>query len=225
MSSLPNLTDEFIADSYKGVLHTSNQPVTGAELRQVYDGLGNPTALKVSQNTIRIGNFTFPLSGAFGQTIIINSGGDLSLGNIFPVGSVYFTMIDINPGTFLGGSWSRVAQGRFIVGVGEGIDTNTNIQNFVVGNNNGEYLVTLSVDEMPEHEHLNGLRAQTGGGSPHIYGDSNVGITPTLPDRSVDQDSERRNSDRQGITSKSGGGEPHNNLPPSFGLYIWSRTA
>jgi hypothetical protein len=229
--SLPNLTNEFIADSYRGVLHTSNQPVTGSELRQVYDGLGNPTALKISSTTIGVGNFTFPTNGTLGQTLIFDSGGNLTAGSLFPVGSVYFTTTDTNPGTFLGGTWVRIAQGRFIAGVGTGNDGDRS-QEIVSGNSGGKYTHTLTESEMPSHDHEGisigygkGSFIRNSGrlsenfsiGSGRSSKQSDIfvpigGTTPFYHQGEVDLED-------------SGGDLPHNNTPPAFGLFVWNRTA
>jgi len=228
--SLPNLTNEFIADSYKGVLHTSNQPVTGAELRQVYDGLGNPTSLKISSETIQIGNLNFPTSGSFGQTLIFNSNGNLEAGSLFPIGSVYFTTTDSSPASFLGGTWTRIAQGRFIAGVGNGSD-GVGSRFLSAGNTGGVYMHSLTVEEMPSHSH-EGETGTVGANGEFISTGQ-----PTLLDGRKSFNHERKGHtnasginkalrlDGQVFLQDSGGNQPHENTPPAFGLYVWSRIA
>jgi hypothetical protein len=209
MSSLPNLTDEFIANSYKGVLHTANQPVTGTEMRQVYDGSGNPTPLKISQFAVGVGDYTLPTTGSLGDTLIFDANGNLVAGSIFPVGSVYFTSININPSSYLGGTWVRVAEGRFIAGVGTGSD-GTYSETIGEGNSVGSYKHQLTIDEMPSHDHALDLLTKRGA---DIDNDFHTWST----NRTTPQFNQE--------TAASGGDQPHNNTPPSFGLYVWSRTA
>jgi hypothetical protein len=210
MASLPNLTDEFIADSYKGVLHTSNQPVTGATLRQVYDGLGNPTALKISADTVGFGNFVLPTNGVFGQTFLVDPSGNLIFGNIFPIGSVYFTVTDANPQTYLGGVWVRIAQGRFIAGVGTGSD-GTYSRTLTAGNTGGTYEHRLTIEEMPAHSHGMDFFSKLSVDS-DMGGNQRVYHSRTSISYEVD-------------TENTGDGETHENTPPAFGLYVWARTA
>lgn len=47
------------------------------------------------------------------------------LNKIFPVGAVYITYDNNNPGNFLGGTWERFGQGRTLVGEGTGNDGST----------------------------------------------------------------------------------------------------
>jgi len=209
--SLPNLTNEFIADSYKGVLHTSNQPVTGSTLRQVYDGLGNPTALKISADTVGFGNFVLPTNGVFGQTFLVDPSGNLIFGNIFPIGSVYFTVTDTNPQTYLGGVWVRIAQGRFIAGVGTGTD-GTYSKTLTAGNTGGTYEHQLTVDQMPTHDHELEFNATRSNVDIDFRGSQRQFLSPTtIVDRLESAD--------------TGGNQSHENTPPAFGLYVWTRTA
>lgn len=72
----------------------------------------------------------------------------------WPVGSYYFSNSTTNPATTLGfGTWARQAEGRFVVGVGQGTDSNSNTRTFQSGNNGGEYEVTLTEQQMPRHDH------------------------------------------------------------------------
>ena len=66
----------------------------------------------------------------------------------FPVGAVYITATNTNPGTFLGGSWARIGQGRTLIGEGTlGSDT------YAAGATGGAARVTLTTNEMPAHNH------------------------------------------------------------------------
>ena len=67
---------------------------------------------------------------------------------MFPVGAVYITAGNTNPGTFLGGTWTQIAQGRTLMGVGTlGSDT------YAAGETGGAARVTLTTAEMPAHNH------------------------------------------------------------------------
>jgi hypothetical protein len=117
----------------------------------------------------------------------------------FPVGSLYVTGDDtFNPNEAEGwqGTWSKI-EGRFILGSSEDYAVNT------VG---GEATHTLTIDEMPSHNHNlkfeNDARAT--GGSPNIGTGTSVGSEATV---------------------STGGGQPHNNMPPYKAVYIWERTA
>ena len=57
---------------------------------------------------------------------------------MYPVGSVYITYNNVNPGTFLGGTWERFGQGRTLVGEGTGNDGSTSMS-FTTNNTGGKY--------------------------------------------------------------------------------------
>ena len=70
-----------------------------------------------------------------------------TLDSIYPIGSVYISLTDTNPGTYLKGTWEQFAQGRTLVGVGEGSD-GTNTQTFNVDDTGGEYKHLISKKEL-----------------------------------------------------------------------------
>jgi hypothetical protein len=126
----------------------------------------------------------------------------------YPIGSVYFSANSTNPATSLGfGTWSQVGQGRVIVGVGTGTDINSVTATFPAGNDSvGEYVHTLSTTEIPAHSHTTPYgtgNVIAGSGTPAVF----PGAGGTLS------------------SNNTGGGGTHNNVQPSFGLYIWKRTA
>jgi len=228
---LPNLTDEFIADAYTGFLHTSNTPIVGNDPVVMYDGLGNKTALSIGAETKGI-----KISGKLEADTISVVGFNNIIDFLYPVDSLYLTATLVNPQTrFIGTTWAQVSQGRFLVGVGNGTDDNTSSRSFTEGNNSGEYTVALTVGQIPEHNHLNGVRTEglsNGTQHPHIYGasrqDMDENRTSSNPDASyysADAIGTFNSTNRQGFTSRTGGGNAHNNTPPSFGVYVWRRTS
>lgn len=70
-----------------------------------------------------------------------------TLDSIYPIGSVYISLTDTNPGTYLKGTWEQFAQGRTLVGVGKGSD-GTNTQTFGVNDTGGEYKHLLTKKEL-----------------------------------------------------------------------------
>lgn len=70
-----------------------------------------------------------------------------TLDSIYPIGSVYISLTDTNPGTYLKGTWEQFAQGRTLVGVGSGSD-GSNTQTFDVNDTGGEYKHLLTKREL-----------------------------------------------------------------------------
>lgn len=117
----------------------------------------NDLAAALSQAVFRDGQaaFTGPqsmgnqkitsLAAGTANTDAVNKGQLLTL---FPIGAVYITAGNTNPGTFLGGTWSQIAQGRTLIGVGTlGTDT------YAAADTGGAARVTLTTTEMPSHNH------------------------------------------------------------------------
>ena len=63
--------------------------------------------------------------------------------SIYPVGSIYTTISNDNPGTLFGGTWERIS-GSFLLGSADGLD---------VGGTGGAATVTLTKAQMPSHTH------------------------------------------------------------------------
>lgn len=70
-----------------------------------------------------------------------------TLDSIYPVGSVYISLTSTNPGSYLSGTWEQFAQGRTLIGVGEGSD-GTNKQTFAVNDTGGEYKHMITKKEL-----------------------------------------------------------------------------
>lgn len=70
-----------------------------------------------------------------------------TLNSIYPIGSVYISLTNTNPGTYLKGTWEQFAQGRTLVGAGSGSD-GTNTQTFAVNDTGGEYKHLLTKKEL-----------------------------------------------------------------------------
>lgn len=66
---------------------------------------------------------------------------------MYPVGSVYITYNNVNPGTFLGGTWVQFGQGRTLIGQGTGNDGSTSMS-FTANNTGGKY----------NHDHIYGIK-------------------------------------------------------------------
>ena len=96
-----------------------------------------------------------------------------TLDSIYPVGSVYISLTSTNPGTYLKGTWEQFAQGRTLVGVGEGSD-GTNIQSFDVNETGGEYKHLISKKELSIIDY-GGLLQQNG---------STIGVHAHGPEKS-----------------------------------------
>ena len=154
---------------------------------------------------------------------------------IYPVGSIYITLNASNPSTILGvGGWTKVSQGRFLVGQGTGSDGTDSLNVSNTGNDSdvGKYKHTLTEGQMPNHTHFvatedsgttgrvnstNSVKSDVYVGLANYQAQSNPNFEYILHGSN--------NTPVVGKTNPVGGNQPHNNIPPFFGAYIWQRTS
>jgi len=126
----------------------------------------------------------------------------------FPVGISIITQDPRNPAEYLGfGSWERDLEGKALVGVTTDITANSPDWVKEVNREFGEYTHTLTVDEMPRHNHDWKIRIQGFNGGWNIESGSGgeaINRNYMLPE---------------------GGDQPHNNVQPSKTKFIWTRVA
>ena len=136
------------------------------------------------------------------ERVVIN--GTLLLNLMWPVGSIYSSTKSTDPGTIFGGTWTRI-KGKTIVGVDENDATFKSVKS-----SGGEKTHTLTITEMPSHNHTTQYSyccsavATNGGGSGWTHFTAN--------------------NTSSGI-NYTGGGGAHNNMPPYYTVYMWERTA
>ena len=140
----------------------------------------------------------------------LNGSSILTLAKAFPVGAVYITYNNNNPGNFLGGTWEQFGQGRVLVGQGMGNDGSTSMS-FAANSTGGEYKHKLNVSEMPSHNHF-----MT---SKWYYGTKGQNSPVLVDDSSTNTETATFN------TGNSGSNSAHNNIQPYLTVFFWQRTA
>lgn len=206
-----DLTNTNISDTYQGMLHFRGEQLPATGQVDVFDGIGNKTSIKIGRacNGVTIcGPFKCDNIVIGDWAITKKSVVDL----IYPVGSVIYSTLATSPATrFPGTVWNQIASGRFIVGVGTGVDDRGEYKNFAARNAFGEYNHRLTEPEMPSHTHQTVIPYSNesgtsgdpwGSGNSNRKFEGNYTFTPTY----------------------AGGNLAHNNTPPAYGLYVFERT-
>jgi len=234
---MSSLTNQYIDDAYPGLLHANAAELPATGQKAIYDGNGNTSAISLGR-------------ACNGATICgtltvddLNIGTTSFLDKVYPVGSIYFSIYEVT--TLFGGwgTWSRVAEGRFIAGQGIGKDSGGTSAAITTGNDaTGRYTHTLTVDELAIHTHGAGTLATASAGE-HIHllqmaarNSSSTGGADNWPPQAGNGDSSYQAINSVlpagahthsigGSIASSGSSTPHNNTPPAFGLYIYQRTA
>lgn len=117
----------------------------------------------------------------------------------YPVGAIYLSVTDVNPAALFGGTWERIG-GRFLLGADS---------TYTAGSTGGEAAHTLTVDEMPRHNHEIDNLNTSGNATPFMTVQA--------------QDKKGYGGNVQ--TMYAGGGKAHNNLPPYLAVYMWKRVS
>lgn len=134
--------------------------------------------------------------------------------NVWPIGSIYISVVNTNPSEYFGGTWEVFGTGRCLVGV----DTSQTEFNTVM-KTGGEKTHKLTVNEMPSHNHqyedITGNRSLNGqfGRSGYYESEAYMGVTNSVI-AYVDADFRM---------TYVGGSQPHNNLQPYITVYMWKR--
>ena len=121
--------------------------------------------------------------------------------NVWPVGSIYISVVNINPSEYFGGTWQVFGTGRCLVG----IDTSQTEFN-TIEKTGGEATHKLTVEEMPSHNHVVNFDQIWGWG-----GTKSLATTSGGPYAGG------------GYIRDTGGNQPHNNLQPYITVYMWKR--
>lgn len=125
----------------------------------------------------------------------------------YPVGKIIMDTANINPATYLGfGTWELWGQGRVPVGV-DTSDTDFD----TVEETGGEKEHTLTIDEIPSHNHKTNIGvALSPESSGYRIGESGV---------------VRANDNIERDSQNTGGNQPHSILQPYITCYMWKRIA
>ena len=119
----------------------------------------------------------------------------------YPVGSIYLSVNNVNPGTIFGGTWEQIKD-KFLLACGS---------TYANGSTGGEATHKLTINEMPSHGHNfqsgRWLWAERSGGGDIINSQSETSYTFTRS------------------TANAGGNQAHNNMPPYLAVYVWKRVS
>lgn len=187
-------------DSGKQNTLTFDQTPTSGSYNPVTSG-GVSNALAAKQDTLTFDtaptqDSTNPVTSGGVYTAILNAVRDAA----YPVGSIYMSVSSTSPATLFGGTWAQI-EDTFLLAAGS---------TYSAGTSGGEATHTLTVQEMPAHNHS--FSSNSGKAMGYVgSGSGNLGGSGSNC-ASVD-------------IYNTGGGEAHNNMPPYLAVYVWKRTA
>lgn len=118
----------------------------------------------------------------------------------FPIGYIYLSTSNVNPGQFFGGTWKPIKD-RFLLLAGD---------TYKGGQTGGEATHKLTIDEMPRHQPQALLNTN----------DSN--ITGSAINWQIVNNGRFYGGD---MFKSYGGDQPHNNMPPYIVVYGWVKVS
>lgn len=164
------------------------------------DGTIKATGNVTTSGSLSAESLTTSGNATVGGTLTVS--GKTLLNLIYPVGSIYMSVNSTSPATLFGGTWSQLKD-RFLLGAGD---------TYTLGWTGGEATHTLSVTEIPSHN--------------HPYGVYDASSSATHAINHMAAYCGKVNSTGWGShTLYTGGGGAHNNMPPYLVVYMWKRTA
>lgn len=216
-------------------------------------GLVNRTATETRTGLVELATVAESAAGVDTLRAVTPAGLKAALLTAFPVGSIYITAGNTNPGTFLGGTWVAMVGGRVMMNAGSNGTTD-----YTAGQFGGAEYVTLDTNQMPSHNH----GGATGGSSSdhshsgttsasgdhmHSYyrftgNTSGSQGTSPIDGNGPTRFNDLNNSGLAGYHAHSfttggasadhthavpfqGGGAAHENRMPYFVVHFWQRTA
>ena len=132
-----------------------------------------------------------------------------------PVGHIYISLAETNPNVLFGfGTWERI-EDRFLLAAGK---------TYSAGSTGGAATHTLTVDEMPSHTgHLYGTAGNVNGkGNATGAWLNEIKVNSS---HTVSYGWDYGSGEYYPANQKTGGSQPHNNMPPYTTVYVWKRTA
>lgn len=186
------ITDRLSSDTVTIILNKGT-PLMSFRSRKV--GINTPdpqAALDVVGDTIIRGN--------------LSVGGHTLLDYIYPVGSIYLSVLDTSPQVLFGGTWERVKD-SFLLASGD---------KYEAGATGGEPEHTLTTSELPDMGKFLSLNWSN-------QNSKNTGIFGSEGMLTQDRTALSGTDFGEHWTTLKGGEQPHNNMPPYLAVYIWKR--
>lgn len=188
------------------VMSKIDTTASGVEIEGIYTKTQVDNKFVADQHVPLINPYIAPFTwNDIATQNFVNTRNFLTLDDVYPVGSIYFTASAVSPSTSIGGTWIRYAEGKCLFGVDD------NDTDFALETTGGEKEHTLTKGEIPPHIHTYADRFRDTPGGP--LGPDSTGslVAGTFNTGDGYADGLR--------------GEAHNNLPPYIAIYIWKRTA
>ncbi len=137
-------------------------------------------------------------------TLKNNEGNKIYPNAYYKIGDIFITTNNENPANRFGGTWEKLPDETFLM---------TASSNYTVKSTGGENEHTLTIDEMPSHNH--GFEYGYGHDASASRAQYFIGTNNKQSDAIYNQT----------YIKTAGGGQAHNNVPKFYAVYVWIRVA
>ena len=140
---------------------------------------------------------------------------------IYPIGSIYLSVLQTSPSALFGGTWEQLKD-KFLLAAGD---------SYAAATTGGEAAHTLTTQQLPTHRHaqtinVDGLGSLMFDGSEDVNGwTSNFSHGDNLKVRVLGDTVKGVSTSLAQTTAGEGSGQAHNNMPPYLAVYMWKRIA
>lgn len=220
------------------IFHDNNSPIykdyiisVGADLLNFSGngkaiGIGQLSTVPASSNErkLEIGMPTY-MNGTLTTTGAVTLGGNTSVTGtlkvnnvnilllVYPVGSIYISAVNTNPGTIFGGTWQQLKNRYLFATNATSGNKGKDAQSSTTGVNAQNH--TLTINEMPSHTHSYYI-------TPNTHDATWVsGVYRSFYDANTTSASDTYTTQ----TIATGGGQPHSHATSYIEVYVWQRTA
>ena len=188
------------------------------ELEKKVENNKNELDNKIENNTTNINKNAVSINN--NTTSISNLTNKENSNNVFlktyPVGSIYISTSNTNPSTIYGGTWERYGRGKTLVGLNE-----SETEFSTINKTGGEKTHTLTINEMPSHNHQIGSGDGSNGLIIGSAPESNILVG--VNNYYIKYDGVGNGPSTYLNTYNVGGSSAHNNLQPYITVYMWKR--
>lgn len=137
------------------------------------------------------------------------------LKDVYPIGSIYMSANNTNPGDLFGGTWEQL-QDKFLIGAGN---------KYTVNSTGGEVSHKLTSSELPKVSGSITMHSAATSTNIHAVGGS-FSSGHTNSNTYKDGGNQASGAPSIGVINLNFGGDiAHNNMPPYLSVYMWKRTA
>lgn len=223
-SGLYNVTDGYYvfaadtASSYDVIIEAVDDFGTGSKSTSVSTAFSimhfksDGTAMAIGKLSEKANTLEVNMDTEFSGNLSIC--GNFLFDLIYPIGSLYMSINNTDPGTLFGGAWERI-EDKFILSAGS---------TYTAGTTGGEAAHTLTENEMPSHagHMVANTSASWGAAGEDTYYLPSTNVSKYGTDRPFVV---RAGNEIVPRGVSRGSGAAHNNMPPYLTVYVWKRTA